>query len=64
MIDLEANKVIFIMKIITLNTEIFAEKIMVALIFEINDSSIYMAITFINQNTTVLFQIIILGSKI
>ena len=55
MINLKAEEMVFAMKIIDLNTEIFAEKIMVALIYEIDGSNIYMVMTLINQNIIVLF---------
>lgn len=41
-----------------------AEKAMIALVFEIDNSSIYMAMVLMNQGTTVLFQIVMLISKI
>lgn len=43
------------MKIIDLNAKVFAEKIIIALVFEIDSGSIHIAITLINQNITVLF---------
>ena len=48
MIALDIKKVIFAIKIIDLNTEIFAKKAIIALIFEIDSSGIYIAIILIN----------------
>ena len=53
--DLDAEKVVFTMNIIDLDTEISSEKAMVALIFEINSSGIHIAKVLINQNTIELF---------
>lgn len=46
--NLDAEGVVFIIKIIDLDVEMFVEKIMVALVFEIDSSSIYIAIALIN----------------
>ena len=62
--DLNIKEMVFAIKIIDLDAEGFAEKIMVALIFKIDGSGIYTAITLMNQNTIVLLQIIILEFKI
>lgn len=47
-IDLDAKKVVSAVKIINLDTEVFIKKIIVIPIFEIDDSSIYIAMTLIN----------------
>lgn len=60
MIDLDAKKVVFIMKIIDLNAKVSAKKTTIVLIFEINGGGIYTAIVLINQDTIVLFQVILL----
>lgn len=52
------------MKIIDLDAEVSAQKIMVLLIFEIDGNSIHIEMALIDQDTMVLFQIIILGFKI
>lgn len=49
---------------INLNTEMFAEKTMMGLVFKIDDNGIYIIMIFINQDTTFLFQIVVLGSEI
>lgn len=54
MIDLNIEEVVSTVKIIDLDTEVFAEKTMVTLDFEIDSGGIYMAITLINQDTMVL----------
>lgn len=64
MIDLDIKEVIFAVKIIDLNAEISTEKVMVVFIFEINCVDIYIAMTLVNQNTIVLFHIIILVFEI
>ena len=51
------------MRIIDIHAEVFADKTMVALVFEIG-GSIYAEMALIKQDTTVLLQIIVLGSKI
>lgn len=48
MINLNAKKMISIIKIIILDTKIFAKKLTIAFIFEINGSNIYIIIAFIN----------------
>ena len=63
-IDLDAENVVFAVKIIYLDANVSSEKIMMALVFEINVGSIYIAITLINQDITVLHQIVVLGSEI
>lgn len=52
------------MKIFDRDIKVFAKKIMVTFILKINSSNIYIAIALINQNIIMLFQIIILVSKI
>lgn len=64
MIDLNAEKVISAIKIIDLDTQVSAQKIMVVFVFEINSGNIYIEIALINQDTIVLFQIIMLGLEI
>lgn len=54
MIDLDAKEIMFAIKIIGLNAEIIAEKIMMTLVFEINSSNIHIVITLINQNIILL----------
>ena len=54
MIDLDAKKIVSAMKIIYLDAEVSVEKTMVALVFEIDGSNIHMAMTLMNQDTTVL----------
>ena len=49
---------------IDLDAEVFAEKVIVALVFKINSGSIHTAIVLMNQNITILFQIIVLAFKI
>lgn len=51
MIGLDIKKVVFAIKIIDLDTEVFAEKTMVALVFEIDGNSIHMEMTLINEDT-------------
>ena len=63
-IDLDAKKVVSAMKIIYLDAEVSIEKIMVALVFEIDVGNIHTTMTLMNQNTTLLLQIVVLGSKI
>lgn len=48
MMDLDAEEMVFVMKIIDLNAEVFAEKIIVALVFEINGGGIYTVMALIN----------------
>lgn len=48
MIDLDAKKVMFVIKIIELDVKIFAKKIMIALIFEIDSIVIYITIVLMN----------------
>ena len=62
--DLDAEEVMSIVKIIYLDAEVSVKKTMVALVFEIEGGNIYMTITLMNQDITVLLQIIALGSKI
>lgn len=45
---LDVEEMVFTIKIINLNAEIFTEKTIVALIFEINGGSIHMKMTLIN----------------
>ena len=49
---------------IDFNIKLFTKIIMVTLVFEINNSNIYIIIILINQNIMMLPQIIILESKI
>lgn len=63
MIELIVKEMVVVIKIINLDTEVFTEKIMMTLIFKINRSDIYIIITLINQDTIMLFQIIILVFK-
>lgn len=53
-----------VVKIINLNIEVSAKKIIDILIFEIDSGSIYTKMALINQDITVLLQIVVLGSKI
>lgn len=62
--NLNAAKIVFIAKIIDLKAEVSAKKVMVALVFKINGGGIYIAIALINQDTTMLFQIVVLMSEI
>lgn len=57
---------VFAIKIIDLNVEIkiFSKKTMASLVFEINNNAIYKKISLIKYNITVLFQIIVVKSKI
>ena len=64
MIDLDAKEVVSAVKIIYLDVEIPIEKIMVALVFEIDSGDIHIAMILMSQDTTVLLQIVMLGSKI
>ena len=48
MIDFDVEEIIFTMKIIDLNVEVSIEKIIVALIFEIDGSGIHIVMTLIN----------------
>ena len=64
MIDLDAEEVVSAVKIIYLDAEVSVEKTMVALVFEIDVGGIHTAMTLMNQDTTVLLQIIVLGSEI
>lgn len=54
-LDLDVEKVMSAIKIIDLDAKMSTEKAMVALIFEIDGSGIYIAMTLMNQDTTVLF---------
>lgn len=63
-IDLDTEDMVCVKKIIDLNIEVFAKKIIVTLVFRINNSSIYIAMALINQDITVLFYIVILVFKI
>lgn len=56
--NLDTKEMVFDMKIMDLNTEVSAKKIIVTLIFEIDSSGINMAMTLINQKIMVLFHII------
>lgn len=48
MIDLVTEKIIFVIKIIHLDTKIFIKKIIIVFIFKIDSNNIYMAIALIN----------------
>lgn len=48
MIDLNIKEVVFTIKIFDLDAEVFAKKAMIALVFEIDDGSINMAMALIN----------------
>ena len=62
--DPDAEEVVSTVKIIYLDAEVSVEKTIVALVFEIDGDSIHMAIILMNQDTTILLKIIMLGSKI
>ena len=64
MINLDIKKIVSAIKIIDVDTKIFAKKIIVILIFEVNNNNIYIKIALINQNIIILFKIIILKLKI
>lgn len=64
MINLNIEEVISAVKIINLDIEISAKKIMIALVFKINNSDIYMTIILINQDIVVPFQIVALEFEI
>lgn len=64
MIDLDLEKVMFVVKIIALNFEISAEIIIVVLVFEINGGNMYIIIILKNQDTTVLHWIVMLELEI
>ena len=64
MIDLDTKEMVSAVKIIDLDTEVFAEKIMMALVFEIDGGDIYMEMALMNQDTIVLLQIVVLEFKI
>lgn len=57
-------EIVVVMKIIDLDAELFTEKTMVAPVFEIDGSGIHMAMNLMNQETTVLLRIVVLGSQI
>lgn len=48
MIDLDVEEVVFVVKIIDLNTEVSVEKAMVVLVFEIDDSNSHTAMALMN----------------
>lgn len=64
MMDLDAKEVVSTLKTIDLDIEIFAEKTIMTLVFNINGSGIYTIMALINQDIMVLFQIIVLEFKI
>ena len=64
MIDLDAEDVMSAVKIIDLHAEVSVEKTIVALVFEIDGGGIHTEIALIKQDTTVLLQIVVLGSEI
>ena len=53
-INLDTEEVVFAIKIINMDTEMSAEKIIVSLGFEIDSIRIYMVITLINQDIIML----------
>lgn len=55
---------VFSVKMIDQDAEVSAKKAIIALIFKIDGGGIHMVIFWINQDTTVLFQIVVLVSKI
>ena len=60
MIDLDNKKLMFARKIIDLDTKAIAKKAIVTHVFEIDGSAIDTAKVLINQDTTMLFQIVML----
>ena len=62
--SLDTKEVVSVMKIIDLDAEVSTEKIMVAPVFEINVSGIHTVIALMNQETTMLLQIVMLVSEI
>ena len=64
MMDLDAEEVMSALKKIYMDDEVSVEKTIVALVFEIDGGGIHMAMTLINQDITVLLQIVVLGSEI
>lgn len=57
--NLNAEEVIFFIKKIDSNADFFAQKVMVAIVFEIDSVNIYRTIVLLNhQSTTVLLQIL------
>ena len=64
MIDLNIKEIIFFIKIIDLNGEISTKKVIMVLVFEIDGGSIHIVMALINQDITMLFQIVMLISKI
>ena len=64
MMDLDTKKMVFIMKMIYLNAEMFIDKTMIVFISEINSGGIDTTMTLINYDTMVLLQIVVLRCKI
>lgn len=64
MIDLDIKELMSAIKMIDLNAEVSAEKILVVLVFEIDDNSIHIEMALIDQNTIVLLQTIMVRSEI
>ena len=64
MIDLDAEEMMFVVKIIDLHAEVSVEKTIVALVFEIDGSGIHTEIVLIKQDIKILLQIVVLRSKI
>lgn len=64
MIDLDAEEGVFVIKIIDLDIKMSAEKTIIALVFDIDGSSIYTIMVLMNRNTIVLFQGILLANEI
>ena len=52
------------LNISNLNVKITSEKLIVALIFQIDDGNIHMAMTLVNQDITIIFQIVVLKCEI
>ena len=54
MVNLDVEKMVFSIKIIDVNTKVFAKKTIMALVFEIDSNNILTAMILINQNIIVL----------
>lgn len=61
---MSTNKKAVFKKMIDLDLKLFIEKIIADLVLEINSNNIYMGMVLINEDTIILFQIIVLRSKI
>lgn len=64
MMDLDAKERVFVIKIIDLDIKMSAKKTIIALVFEINGSSIYTVMVLMNRDTIVLFQVVLLATEI